>query len=155
MDIFGIGPLEIVLILIIALIVMGPNDMAKAGRTIGRTLRNITKSQTWQVIRLFMKEMQTMPNRLMREAQFDDIVKDVSKELKQPIAEIKAATSETVNSLSDSAWANPNGIQEPAASEQEQDEIDQHTIAPPDIQVDQDLKSQDESTIDNTDVNHA
>ena len=32
MEILGIGPLELFFILIIALIVLGPNDMVKAGR---------------------------------------------------------------------------------------------------------------------------
>jgi sec-independent protein translocase protein TatB len=154
MDIFGIGPMELVLILIIALIVMGPNDMAKAGRTIGRTLRAITTSQTWQVIRLFMKEMQTMPNRLMREAQFDDIVKDVSKELKQPIAEIKAVTDETTKSLSSSAWANPDLEEEPDASEVDE-EIEQRTIAPPNTRVSQHTESTTEAPSENIDENHA
>lgn len=154
MDIFGIGPMELVLILIIALIVMGPNDMAKAGRTIGRTLRSITTSQTWQVIRLFMKEMQTMPNRLMREAQFDDIVKDVSKELKQPISEIKAVTDEATKSLSSSAWANPDLEEEPEAGELDE-EIEQRTIAPPDTQVSQHSESTTETPSENIDENHA
>ena len=50
MDILGIGPLELLFILIIALIVLGPKDMAKAGRTIGRYLRTIVTSPTWHAV---------------------------------------------------------------------------------------------------------
>ena len=38
MEILGIGPLELIFILLIALIVLGPGDMVKTGRTIGRFL---------------------------------------------------------------------------------------------------------------------
>lgn len=148
MDIFGIGPLELVLIMIVALIVMGPNDMAKAGRTVGRTLRMIVTSQTWQVIRLFMKEMRGMPNRLMRESQFDEVVKEVSQEIKQPIAEIKATAKETNSSLS--AWANPGAVRSQTAEEQASNEIADRTIAPPDYSPGPETRPDDESSSENT-----
>lgn len=141
MDIFGIGPLEIILILIVALIFMGPKDMAKAGRTIGRTLRKITTSETWQVILRFMREMQTMPNRLMRESQFDDVVKEVSEEIKKPLAEVKAATTETNKSLSSfAAWSSPDLGEETTPAGQD-DEITQRTIEPPENKGDQDVET--------------
>jgi Sec-independent protein translocase protein TatA len=36
MDFLGVGPLELLFILLIALIVLGPNDMVKTGRTLGK-----------------------------------------------------------------------------------------------------------------------
>jgi sec-independent protein translocase protein TatB len=141
MDIFGIGPLEMILILIVALVFLGPKDMAKAGRTIGRTLRKITTSETWQVIIRFTKEMQNMPNRLMREAQFDEVVNEVSEEIKKPLADIKAATAETNKSLSSlSAWTNPDLIAELEPGVEE-DEITQRTIASPSNGDDQDVET--------------
>ena len=44
MELFGIGPLELLFILIIALIVLGPKDMVKAGRTLGRFMRQLMMS---------------------------------------------------------------------------------------------------------------
>jgi Sec-independent protein translocase protein TatA len=38
MEILGIGPLELVFILLIAVIVLGPGDVVKTRRTIGRFL---------------------------------------------------------------------------------------------------------------------
>jgi len=77
MDIFGIGPLEILLILVIALIVMGPRDMAKAGRTIGRLLRRIVTSQTWTTIQDASREIRYLPNKLMREAGLEELQKQL------------------------------------------------------------------------------
>jgi len=44
MDFFGIGPLEIVLILIVALLVLGPHKIPEIGRTLGKTARAVKKA---------------------------------------------------------------------------------------------------------------
>jgi sec-independent protein translocase protein TatB len=79
MDIFGIGPTELVFIILIALILLGPKDMEKAGRAIGRFLRDMTKSEGWQAFRDTSRELRNLPNRLMREANLEDLQKDVNK----------------------------------------------------------------------------
>jgi hypothetical protein len=68
MEILGVGPLELALILIIALIVLGPKDMVKAGRTMGKFLRKVVMSPTWKAVQQTSRDLKTLPNRLMREA---------------------------------------------------------------------------------------
>ena len=83
MDIFGIGPLEFFLILLVALIVLGPNDMAKAGRNLGKFLRRLVMSEEWGIITRSAREFKYLPNRLMREAGVDEIkneLPDISKD---------------------------------------------------------------------------
>jgi sec-independent protein translocase protein TatB len=77
MEILGIGPMELVFILIIALIVLGPKDMAKAGRTLGKFMRDVVKSDTWKTIRTTTRELELLPNRLMREAGLEDDLKNL------------------------------------------------------------------------------
>jgi sec-independent protein translocase protein TatB len=77
MDILGIGPLELLAILVIALIVLGPKDMVKAGRTIGRTLRTIISSDTWRVVQQASREIRNLPNRMIREAGVEDLQKQL------------------------------------------------------------------------------
>jgi sec-independent protein translocase protein TatB len=84
MEFLGIGPSELVFILIIALIVLGPKDMQKAGRTIGKWLRKVITSDGWKLFQQTSREIQTLPNRLMREAALDEL-KEVQKDLKQPL----------------------------------------------------------------------
>ena len=79
MDIFGIGPTELVFIILIALILLGPKDMQKTGRTVGRWLRNLTTSENWRAFRDTSRELRNLPNRLMREANLEDLEKDVGK----------------------------------------------------------------------------
>ena len=79
MDIFGIGPTELIFILLIALILLGPKDMEKTGRTIGRFLRDLTRSDSWRAFRDTSREIRNLPNRLMREANLEDLEKDIGK----------------------------------------------------------------------------
>src|SRR5512146_785222 len=84
MEFLGIGPSELLFIVIIALIVLGPRDMQKAGRTIGRWLRRIVTSDGWKLFQQTSREIQTLPNRLMREAALDEL-REVQKDLRQPV----------------------------------------------------------------------
>ncbi len=85
MEILGIGPSELVFIIIIALILLGPRDMQKAGRMIGRWLRRIVTSDGWKLFQQTSREIQTLPNRLMREAALEEMM-ELQKDLKQPLA---------------------------------------------------------------------
>ena len=100
MDILGIGPTELVFIILIALILLGPKDMEKTGRTIGRFLRNMTQSEGWRAFQDTSREIRNLPNRLIREANIEDIQKNVSK-IGKDVEE--AATVEGFGT-----WANPS-----------------------------------------------
>jgi len=99
MDIFGIGPTELAFIILLALILLGPKEMEKAGRTIGRFLRDMTRSESWRAFRDTSREIRNLPNRLMREANIEDLQKDVGK-IGKEIEE-----SATVKGFG--TWANP------------------------------------------------
>lgn len=71
MEILGIGISELIFIIIIALLVLGPRDMQKAGMTIGRWLRRIVTSDGWKVFQQTSRELRTLPNKLMRDANED------------------------------------------------------------------------------------
>jgi Sec-independent protein translocase protein TatA len=78
MEILGIGPLELFFILLIALIVLGPGDMVKAGRTLGRFLHKVVTSPEWRTVQKASRELRYLPNHLMREANLEDLQKDLS-----------------------------------------------------------------------------
>jgi TatA/E family protein of Tat protein translocase len=44
MDFFGVGPVEIILILVIALIVFGPDKLPQIGRDLGKAIRSFKKA---------------------------------------------------------------------------------------------------------------
>lgn len=71
MEILGIGPSELLFIIIIALIVLGPKDMQKAGKTVGRWLNNLVRSDGWKAFQQTSREIRTLPTKLMREANME------------------------------------------------------------------------------------
>jgi sec-independent protein translocase protein TatB len=81
MEIFGIGASELIFILLIAIIVLGPKDMQKAGRTVGRWLNQLIRSDGWKVFQKTSAELRNLPRNLMREANME--LGDVDKEIKE------------------------------------------------------------------------
>jgi hypothetical protein len=81
MDFFGIGILEIIFVLFIALVLMGPEDMVKAGRTLGRVMRTFVLSPYWRWMQDIGRQVKYAPNRLMREAAREAGLDELGKEL--------------------------------------------------------------------------
>jgi Sec-independent protein translocase protein TatA len=81
MEILGIGFSELVFILLIAIIILGPRDMQKAGRTIGRWLNQLVRSDGWKVFQKTSTEIRNLPRNLMREANME--LGDVDKEIRE------------------------------------------------------------------------
>ena len=124
MDIFGIGPTELVFIILIALILLGPKEMEKTGRTIGRFLRDLTKSDSWRTFRDTSRELRNLPNRLMREANLEDLEKDVGK--------IGKEIEESANVKGFGNWGNPSSSKpKPTQSKPASAEATENRITPP------------------------
>src|SRR5215216_6711901 len=83
MDIFGIGASELVFIILIAIIVLGPKDMQKAGKTIGRFLNQLMRSEGWKVFQKTSNELRNLPRNLMREANME--MMEAEKDLRRVI----------------------------------------------------------------------
>ncbi len=71
MEILGIGMPELIFIVIIALLILGPKDMQKAGKTIGHFLRNLTRSDGWKIFQQTSRNVRDLPTRLIRDANMD------------------------------------------------------------------------------------
>ena len=104
MEILGVGPSELVFVILIALIILGPKDMQKAGKTIGKWMRDIVTSDGWKIFQQTSRELRTLPNRLMREA---------NEELNQ----VNKQINEEINPASPSAPARPNNLNMPPRSQ--------------------------------------
>lgn len=83
MEILGIGWQELIFIVVIALIVLGPKDMQKAGRSIGRWLNQLVQSDNWKVFQKTSSELRNLPRNLMREANME--MREAEKEIRRAI----------------------------------------------------------------------
>ena len=84
MEILGIGPLELLFILLIALIAVGPKDLGKAARSMGRLLNQLYKSEAWQNLGEASRNIRSLPNRLAREAALEDLAQ-VKREMEEGV----------------------------------------------------------------------
>jgi len=104
MEFLGIGPLELLFILILVLIIFGPKEVEKTGKTVGKSLNKFIRSDTWRTINRTSQEIKTLPDRLMREAGLDDLEKTAKAELSQ--ADNMIRLSIDINSINNSPLNN-------------------------------------------------
>ncbi len=104
MEILGVGPSELIFIILIALIILGPKDMQKAGKTIGKWMRDIVTSDGWKIFQQTSRELRTLPTRLMR---------DANEELNQ----VNNQINDGIKSASGSAQVRPNNPGMPPRSQ--------------------------------------
>jgi Sec-independent protein translocase protein TatA len=101
MDFLGVGPLELFFILIIALIIFGPNDIVRAGKSLGSFMRKVVTSEGWRAFQQASKGMRDIPTTLMREAGLEE---DDLREL-SGMKDIEEATRGLENQIS--PWTTP------------------------------------------------
>jgi sec-independent protein translocase protein TatB len=77
MSVFGIGPMELVFILIIMILVLGPKNMVESAKKFGITLRKIVKSPLWATVMDTSREIREIPTRLIREAGIEEDLKNI------------------------------------------------------------------------------
>src|SRR3990172_13355672 len=73
MDLFGVGPLELLLVVLLALVLFGPKDIANHARSAGRFLNRLYKSEGWRTMTQASSALRNLPNRLAREAALDQL----------------------------------------------------------------------------------
>ena len=95
MDLLGIGPLELLLVLILILLIFGPEDLAKSGKKIGTFLNRVIKSDMWKAIRSISTEIRTLPNKLAREAELESYLAETSLKSIAPPKPTEENSSET------------------------------------------------------------
>jgi hypothetical protein len=84
MNFLGVGPLEFLILAVIALLVLGPKGMTDLGRKTGRLIRKITHSPLWQDIVSTSRDINDLPGKLMREADLEDELKNIHPATKLP-----------------------------------------------------------------------
>ena len=71
MEFLGIGPLELLFVVLIAILVIGPKDIGKTARTVGQMLNRLYKSEAWKTLQVASNEVRNLPNRLAMEAEME------------------------------------------------------------------------------------
>ena len=102
MKIFNIGPMELVFILLILLIVLGPRDIQKYAKKLGKFLRDLTRSSLWKDVVKTTHDIQELPQKLMRESELDVAIKEVKTSLDKDVSSTRRMLLDTEKEISNS-----------------------------------------------------
>jgi Sec-independent protein translocase protein TatA len=125
MEILGIGPLELLFIILLALIILGPKDLEKTGKSIGKGLTKLVKSDTWKTVQQASEKVKSLPNELMREAGMEEIKQSLDSGVIQPAKNARKSLD---------SWASESWVAESADPEKDTTEGssgDPNKITPP------------------------
>ncbi len=106
MNILGIGPLELIFIIIIMILVLGPQQMVVTAKKAGALIRKIVKSPMWGTIMDTSREIRDIPTRLVREAGLEEEMREIRSST-QSIKDLKNI-SVTIDPLSISGDSKPH-----------------------------------------------
>jgi sec-independent protein translocase protein TatB len=120
MELFGVGPLELLVIVVIALLVLGPQDLAKTARSAGRFLNRMYRSEAWKTVTQTSRDLRDLPNRLAREAALEDLDEAI-KGGKAPVQLDPEAVNTDSDSEGDLAAWRPSPKGEPSRPRSDQD----------------------------------
>jgi Sec-independent protein translocase protein TatA len=85
MKLFNVGPLELLLIVILALVVFGPKRLVAGMHDIGQWLRTAAKSPLWRDIIRTTQDVRNLPNELLRETGLDQELQEISRMTQESI----------------------------------------------------------------------
>ena len=88
MQFLGIGPLELLLIAVIAVIVLGPKGMVNGAREAGKAIRKVIHSPMWSEIVDTSREIRDFPRKIVREAGIEQDLEDLRRSTQGTLHEI-------------------------------------------------------------------
>ena len=88
MQFIGIGPLEFLLIAVIAIIVLGPKGMVRAARETGKLIRKVIRSPLWREMMDTSREIRDLPNKIARETGIEEDLEELRRSTRDSMAEI-------------------------------------------------------------------
>lgn len=99
MQILNIGPLELLIFLIVAFILLGPKDMVLTAYKIGQAIRKFVRSPVWREILRSAQEIRELPTKLMDETGLQQELDAIKKDTEDTAKELNASMNEATNAL--------------------------------------------------------
>ena len=118
MEILGIGFGELLLIVLIILILFGPKEMVKTGRTLGQWLNRIMRSPTYQILTKTGQELKELPVKLMREANVEEYKKDFDEFGKETSQKTQAISADVRRSFPENQIFDPGSMTSQASKQE-------------------------------------
>jgi Sec-independent protein translocase protein TatA len=89
MEIFNVGVLEFLFILLLAFIILGPKKAVELAGEVGRWVKDFVKSPIWREIVNTSKDIQDIPRKLMDEAEVQQTMEDLERTTREVNEQIR------------------------------------------------------------------
>jgi Sec-independent protein translocase protein TatA len=81
MEFLGVGPLELLLVFVLALILLGPREMVNTARKAAVAIRKVTQSDFWKDAVDSSREFRQLPTQIMKETGLDEELRKINSDL--------------------------------------------------------------------------
>ncbi|PKN98215.1 MAG: hypothetical protein CVU42_13315 [Chloroflexi bacterium HGW-Chloroflexi-4] len=108
MNFLNLGLPEVVFIIILAIIIFGPNNMIKSAKDAGEFLRKMTKSPYWQEVWATKRELDELPKMLAKEANLNDTIRDLDSAVKKASGPTNSLVSELIKEVNQTSKIVPD-----------------------------------------------
>lgn len=102
MQVFNVGALELLFILILAFLVLGPKRAIKSARVVGGWIRNLVSSPIWREIIHTSNEIRDLPKKIMDDAELVKMIDELdlsTQEIKEILSQTQSETETSLTSL--------------------------------------------------------
>lgn len=99
MKVFNIGVGEILFIIILAVIIFGPENLVKSAREMGVFLRKVTKSPYWQEVWATRRDLEEIPRMLAKEANLKETMRELELDTKGVSSQVSGAVTDLINEV--------------------------------------------------------
>jgi len=83
MKILNVGALEVLFIVLLAFILLGPKRAVETAGNLGRWLKKFTKSQFWKDLVATSKDIQEFPRKVMDEVELQETLEELERSSSQ------------------------------------------------------------------------
>jgi Sec-independent protein translocase protein TatA len=83
MEILNIGPLELIFIILIAFVVLGPEEAIRLARKAGSLFYRVTRSPIWSSLINTSKDIRELPRKLAKEIEIEEAMKEINNNLQE------------------------------------------------------------------------
>ncbi|MHC1785382.1 MAG: hypothetical protein AB9891_21980 [Anaerolineaceae bacterium] len=97
MEILNIGFPELILILIIMLIVLGPDQSIQQMKNLARFIRKLVRSPLWADIMNTSREIKDLPTKMMRETGLEEEVAEMNRRISPSISRLSLNQDAVMN----------------------------------------------------------
>lgn len=88
MEILNIGPLELIIILVLMFILLGPKEMVLTAHRIGMWVRSFLRSPMWREIWGISQDIRELPKKIVSESGLDETMAELKKTTQEATDEI-------------------------------------------------------------------